>query len=129
MQYLLAIYEDETFWNTKPEGEIGQMMEGYRRFGQEAGERILGGNALQPTATATTVRVRDGERLTTDGPFAETKEQLGGYYLLECKDLDEAIELAAKIPGAQSGCVEVRPIMVFDDSGQPVSDGAASATA
>ncbi len=69
-----------------------------------------------PTETATTVRVRDGKTVTTDGPFAETKEQLGGYYLLECTDLDEAIELASKIPSARWGSIEVRPIMVFDQS-------------
>jgi hypothetical protein len=72
-----------------------------------------GGEALQPTSTATTVRVRDGKTVTTDGPFAETKEQLGGYYLFECKDLDEAIQWAAKIPGAKFGSIEVRPIWEF----------------
>ena len=129
MQYLLTIYEDETFWGTTPPEEVGEMMAGYRQFGEDAGERILGGNALQPTATATTVRVRDGRRLTTDGPFAETKEQLGGYYLLECKDLDEAIEWAAKIPGAKSGSVEVRPIMSFNEDGTPAGNGAAATSA
>ena len=72
-----------------------------------------GGNALRATATATTVRVRDGKRLTTDGPFAETKEQLGGFYLVEANNLDDAIEMAGKIPGARFGCVEVRPIETF----------------
>jgi hypothetical protein len=75
---------------------------------------MQGANALQPVATATTVRVRDGKTETTDGPFAETKEQLGGYYLLDCKDLDEAIEYAAKIPSARFGSIEIRPIMKFD---------------
>jgi hypothetical protein len=121
MQYLLMIYEDETFWDTKAPEEIGAMMAGYQQFGVDAGERIQNGNALHTTATATTVRVRDGQRLVTDGPFAETKEQLGGYYLLECKDLDEAIEWAAKIPGAQSGSIEVRPIMEFSEDGTPVA--------
>jgi hypothetical protein len=77
---------------------------------------VLGGNALQPTATATTVRVRNGKMSTTDGPFAETREQLGGYYLLEAKDLNEAIQIASKIPGAKTGSVEVRPIMEVPES-------------
>ena len=75
---------------------------------------MLGANALQDVTTATTVRVRDGETLTTDGPFAETKEQLGGYYLLDCKDLDQAIEYAAKIPSARIGSVEIRPVLKLD---------------
>jgi hypothetical protein len=74
---------------------------------------MIGGEALQPTHTATTVRVRNGKVSTTDGPFAETKEQLGGYYLIEGKDLNDAIQVAARIPGAKTGSVEVRPIMVF----------------
>jgi hypothetical protein len=82
-------------------------------FGETYGKAIKGGNALQATTTATTVRVRDGKRLTTDGPFAETKEQLGGYYLVEANNLDDAIEMAGKIPGARAGCVEVRPIETF----------------
>ncbi|MES1261339.1 MAG: YciI family protein [Acidobacteriota bacterium] len=87
----------------------------YYGFTQEvqAKQVYIGGEALHPTSSATTVRVRDGKLSTTDGPFAETKEQLGGYYLLDCKDLDEAIEYAAKIPGASTGSVEIRPIMVF----------------
>jgi hypothetical protein len=92
-------------------------MAAYNRFGEEAGRRgaLLGGEALQPTSTATTIRVRDGQTMTTDGPFAETKEALGGYYLLQCKDLDEAIELAAMIPGASTGSVEIRPIQEFTE--------------
>jgi hypothetical protein len=129
MQYLLQIFEDETFWNRTPQEEIGQMMDGYRQFGIDVGERMLGGNALQPTSTATSVRVRDGERLVTDGPFAETKEQLGGYYLLECKDLDEAIEWAARIPGAKSGTIEIRPIMEFAEDGTVKSTAEAGASA
>ena len=113
MQYLLLIYEGEKrFANlSKPDltAELGQ----YRAFGKEFAGAIQGGSALQPTSAATTVRVREGKRLTTDGPFAETKEQLGGYYLVEAKDLDAAIAMAAQIPGARSGCVEVRPIQKF----------------
>ena len=127
MQYLLMIYEDETFWQTKPPEEVGKMMDGYRQFGEDAGERIQGGNALQVTATATTVRVRDGQRLVTDGPFAETKEQLGGFYMLDCKDLDEALAWAARIPEAKTGTIEVRPVMVYDDI--PSADGAATGAA
>jgi hypothetical protein len=94
-------------------------MAAYGAFGQAAQEAgvLLGGEGLQPTSTATTVRVRNDETLTTDGPFAETREQLGGYYLLDCKDLDEAIGWAARIPGAQSGSVEVRPIMDYEAMG------------
>jgi hypothetical protein len=110
MQYLLLIYENEKrYTNGYPADE----MQEYRAFGTEFAKAIKGGNALQPTSTATTVRVRDGKRLTTDGPFAETKEQLGGFYLVEARDLDEAINIAGKIPGARSGSIEVRPIMTF----------------
>jgi hypothetical protein len=111
MQYLLTIYEDETFWDRLAPDEIGEIMGGYRQFGMDVGEKMVGGNALQPTATATTIRVRNGKMSTTDGPFAETREQLGGYYLLEAKDLNEAIQIAARIPGAKTGSIEVRPIM------------------
>ena len=101
MQYLAAIYNDETGLIDATPEERGALMEAYNGFGEEARAAgvMLGGEGLQPTSTATTIRVRDGERLLTDGPFAETKEQLGGFYLLECKDLDEAIEWASKIPG------------------------------
>jgi hypothetical protein len=94
-----------------------EVYQAYNAFGDELkrlGAQLQGGEALMPTNTATTVRVRDGKILTTDGPFAETKEQLGGYYQFNCKDLDEAIELAAKIPGARYGSIEIRPIMEFD---------------
>jgi hypothetical protein len=110
MEYLLLIYDGEK----RHEGKYsGSEMAGYQAFGQEFAGAIKGGNALQPTSTATSVRVRDGKRLTTDGPFAETKEQLGGYYLVEAGDLDAAIAMAAKIPGAAHGTVEVRPILKF----------------
>lgn len=116
MQYLLLIYSNEND-EPRPGTPEGDAHYGaYMKFNEEAERRdlMLGGNALTPVATATTVRVRDGKVETTDGPFAETKEQLGGYYLLECKDLDEAIECAGKIPSAKFGSVEVRPIMVFE---------------
>jgi hypothetical protein len=115
MKYLLTIYNDENMSGDVQPGEINAMMDGYRKFGEEVhgNGAYVAGEALEPVSTATTVRVKDGERLVTDGPFAETKEQLGGFYLLDCKDLDEAIAYAAKIPGAQSGCIEVRPVRVF----------------
>jgi hypothetical protein len=120
MRYLLTIYGDESGWNDVTPEQSQQIMAAYGAFGQEAQAAgvLLGGEGLQPTSTATTVRVRDGEALTTDGPFAETREQLGGYYLLECKDLDEAIGWAAKIPGAQDGSVEVRPVMDYEAMGR-----------
>ena len=113
MQYLLLIYEQEERFANLSKDKLGVEMGDYQAFGKEFASAIQGGDALQPTTTATTVRVREGKRLTTDGPFAETKEQLGGYYLVEAKDLDQAIAIASKIPGARYGCVEVRPIMTF----------------
>jgi len=110
VKYLLMIYENEKrFANGYEKMEL----EEYGKFGKEFATQIIGGHALKPTGTATTVRVREGKRLTTDGPFAETKEQLGGYYLVEAADLDEAIAIAAKIPGARTGSIEVRPLMIF----------------
>lgn len=110
MQYLLLIYENEKrFAKGYPEAELAE----YQAFGKEFAAAIKGGNALQPTASAATVRVRDGKVLSTDGPFAETKEQLGGYYLVEAKTPQEAVAMAAKIPGARFGSVEVRPIIKF----------------
>ena len=119
MRYLLTIYADESRYATMTPEDSARLMADYGAFGQEAQEAgvLLGGEGLQPTATATTVRVRDGEAMFTDGPFAETREQLGGYYLLECADLDEAARWAAKIPDARSGSVEVRPIMDYEAMG------------
>ena len=117
MQFLCLIYEAESIMATNSDEANGKIFQDYMAFSQNIGEtgHLVGGNALQPTDTATTVRVRHGETLVTDGPFAETKEQLGGYYLLECASLEEAIEKAALIPGATFGSIEVRPIMVFDN--------------
>src|SRR5262245_44717737 len=107
MQDLLLIYENEKrFSKGFPEAELAE----YRAFGKQFAAAIKGGNAVQPTGSAATVRVRDGKVLPTDGPFAETKEQLGGYYLVEARDREEAIAMAAKIPAARFGSVEVRPI-------------------
>jgi hypothetical protein len=111
MRYLLLLYEVDRGSEPSPD----QQMESHARYGAFTAEvkrrgLFQAGEALEPTNTATTVRVRDGKSVVTDGPFAETKEFLGGFYLLDCKDLDEAIELAAKIPAAESGSIEIRPI-------------------
>jgi hypothetical protein len=113
MEYLLLIYEEESRFGGLNKEQMGEEMSNYRNFGKTFADRIKGGNALQPTNTATTVRVRDGKRLSTDGPFAETKEQLGGYYLVDAPDLDAAIAMAEKIPGGWYGSIEIRPIMKF----------------
>lgn len=113
MEYLLLIYGREGDWDGMSDAERGKAQQAYGAFTtaiRESGQ-YKGGNALQPVSTATTVRVRDAKTMTTDGPFAETREQLGGYYLVEAADLDEAIGLAARIPGARQGSIEVRPIM------------------
>jgi hypothetical protein len=127
MKYLCTIYGDEAQMSNATPEQMNEMLEAYGAFGREAGDVILGGEGLQPTSTATTVRVRDGERMLTDGPFAETKEQLGGFYLLECNSLDEAIEWAAKIPGAAFGSVEVRPVMNYEGTGAEGAQQSAAA--
>src|SRR5918997_3242006 len=108
MKFLLTIYNDERRWFEASPEDANQSMAAYEAFGRAAAEAgvLIGGEGLQPTSTATTVRVRDNETLTTDGPFAETREQLGGYFLLDCSDLDDAIAWAARIPDAASGSVE-----------------------
>ena len=113
MQYLCLIYEDEKEWQKLPPAEADKVMGEFHEFTEsiKRSGHYLGGNALQPTHAATTVRVRQGRVGTTDGPFAETKEQLGGYYLLKARDLNEAIQVAARIPAARFGSVEVRPVM------------------
>ncbi len=116
MQYLLLIYEAESVGEAMSDQEKAEMFQGYMAFTEhirESGE-WLGGEALTPVHTATSVRVREGRTRLTDGPFAETREQLGGYYLVECKDLDRANELAAMIPTAKTGTIEVRPIMKWE---------------
>lgn len=112
--YLALIYADEQQWATLPAEERDAIYDDYRRFADEAGAAgvVTGGNELAATDTATTVRVRDGETLVTDGPFAETAEALGGYFLLQAGSIDEACAWAAKIPGARTGVVEVRPVYV-----------------
>lgn len=116
MKYLMLIYTEEGSEPGPGTPEFDALLKEYFDFSTEVkGKGIsLSSNALQPVATATTVRVREGKTMTVDGPFAETKEQLGGYYLMECKDLDEAIAYAARIPSARVGSIEVRPIQVFE---------------
>lgn len=115
MRYLLLIYGDEAAWAAAPREAADEMTAEYVAYGEaiRAEGILLGGDPLHPTATATTVRVRDGETLLSDGPFAETHEQLGGYYMVECDTLDQAVAAAARIPGARTGSVEVRPIRDF----------------
>jgi hypothetical protein len=112
MQYLLMIYHTEAEASRMSDADMAGMHAAYGKFTRSIieGGQHRGGNALQPVATATTVRVRDGKTLTTDGPFAETREQLGGYYLVEAEHLDDAIGIAARIPGAKDGSIEIRPI-------------------
>jgi hypothetical protein len=113
MKYLCLIYDEEKKLAAMPKSESDAFMGEYFGFteGIKKSGHYLGGNPLQPVHTATTVRVRSGKLSTTDGPFAETKEQLGGYYLIEARDLNDAIQVAARIPSAKTGSVEVRPIM------------------
>ena len=113
MKYMLLIYHDEPSWNAISEAERQQIYLEYRKLRGELQERgqFVTGSQLQPIATATSVRVRDGKELITDGPFAETHEQLGGYFLVEAKDLDEATCIAARIPSARTGTIEVRPLV------------------
>ena len=112
MRYMLLIYDDEQLWANMGEAERDGIMAEYMAYSDEVfGAGVAkAGDALQPTSSATTVRIRDGQTLTTDGPFAETKEQLGGFYLVDVPSLDDAIEAAARIPGARTGKIEIRPI-------------------
>lgn len=112
MRYLLLIYTEEPSEAT-PDNVMAEELTEYDTYNTWVAEKgyLRGGEALQPTSTATTVRVRDGHTITTDGPFAETKEALAGYYLLDCPNLDEAIDAASRIPGGKRGSIEVRPIL------------------
>jgi hypothetical protein len=113
MKYLLLIYGEENAWAKFSEAEAKQLYGEFMQFTEQlqSAKQHVSSHRLQPVATATSVRLRDGKRVVTDGPFAETREQLGGYYLVEAKDLDEAIAIAAKIPSARFGTVEVRPVV------------------
>jgi hypothetical protein len=125
MKYLCLIYDDESAMAAMPKPEADAFMGDYFAFTEEAraGGHYVAGEALHPVHTATTVRIRNGQMTTTDGPFAETREQLGGFYLIEARDLNEALRVAARIPSARTGSVEVRPVVDF---GQPPADAAAA---
>jgi len=112
MKYLCLIYADESVWMNMPKAEAEATMAEYMAFTESIKKsgHYIGGNRLQPIGSASTVRIRNGQLSTTDGPFAETKEQLGGYYLIEARDLNDAIQVASKIPGARVGSIEVRPV-------------------
>jgi hypothetical protein len=127
MKYAFTIYVDESQRASASEEDQQAMSQAYGALTQEMQEKgvLVAGEGLYPTPTATTVRVRGGDREVTDGPFAETKEALGGFYVLDVKDLDEAIEWAAKIPGSQIGSIEIRPVMVFDEAGNLVEEATA----
>jgi hypothetical protein len=127
MKYAFTIYVDEDQRASASDEDQQAMSQAYGALTQEMEEKgvLVAGEGLYPTQTATTVRVREGDRDVTDGPFAETKEALGGFYVLDVKDLDEAIEWAAKIPGAQVGSIEIRPVMVFDEAGNLVEEATA----
>jgi hypothetical protein len=117
MQYILLIYGDEKLWEARTEEQLQELYAGYGKLNEElrAQGKLAAGDELAPTATATTVQVKDGETIVSDGPFADTKEVLCGYYLVEAESLDEAIEWASKIPDARDGKIEIRPIV--DHSG------------
>jgi hypothetical protein len=116
MKYLCLIYDDESIWATMSKEQADALMGEYFAFTEAIRKsgHYVAGEALQPVQTATTVRVRNGKLSTTDGPFAETKEQLGGFYMIEAKDLNDAIQVASRIPSAKLGSVEVRPVQVFE---------------
>ena len=113
MKYLLLIYDNEQDWKAITEGERQQIYGEYRQLREQLLSRgqFVGGSQLQPITTATSVRVRDGKEMVTDGPFAETHEQLGGFFLIEAENLDEATSIAARIPSAKTGTIEVRPLV------------------
>jgi hypothetical protein len=118
MKYLCLIYEQERDWDAMPKAEADAYLAECMAAGEAiaAGGYLLAGEALNQVATAVTVRIRNGRMSITDGPFAETREQLGGFYLIDARDMDEAVQLAAKIPSACTGCIEVRPVVDFSQS-------------
>ena len=114
MQFVALIHGTEAGWESLSDDERQAIYQRYMEFGQN--DKILGGAELQSTSTATTVRLRNGDRLVTDGPYAEVKEALGGFYILECDSIDEACQLAAGIPAAETGAIEVRPVYIREES-------------
>jgi len=131
MRYLCLIYENEKEWESKPQSELEGLMGEYFAFTEDIRSKgqLAAGEALQPTQTATTVRVRNGKISTTDGPFVETKEQLGGFYLIDAKDLNDAIQVASRIPSARFGAIEVRPVIDFSQEMQKQEQEGAGASA
>ena len=132
MKYLCLIYDSEAEWAAMPDSQTGPIMDEYRAFTESIirSGQFVAGEQLQPTAAATSVRIRGGKTVITDGPFAETKEQLGGFYLIEARDLNEAIQIASRIPSAKLGTIEVRPIVpspVVEALSQPESRATAAA--
>jgi hypothetical protein len=117
MKYLCLIYDQERDWDAMPQAEADAWLAECMAAGQEieAGGHLVASEALHAVAAATTVRIRNGHMSVTDGPFAETKEQLGGFYLIEARDLDEAVQIAAKIPSVRTGGIEVRPVVDFGE--------------
>jgi hypothetical protein len=124
MRYLLLLYGDEAQWADASPEDIQRDMDAYAAFGEEVTKSgaFVAGEGLEATNAATTLRIRDGETSLTDGPFAETREQLGGFYLLECSDLDEAVKWASKIPAVFSGSIEIRPVMNYEEYGHEHPD-------
>jgi hypothetical protein len=119
MKYMLLIYGDENVWTESERQQCYQESTELCHQLTQKGQ-YLAASPLQPVATATSVQVRDGQRMVTDGPFAETREQLGGYFMVEAKNLDEAIEIAGKIPGARKGTVEIRPVLEIPNLPTPL---------
>ncbi len=116
MKYMLLLFGDESGWEGLSEDQVMEVTEAYGKYSEdvEAAGVFVSGEGLQPSSTATTLRMSGGERLLTDGPFAESKEQVGGFYVLDCKDLDEALEWAEKCPASQDGTIEIRPVMNYE---------------
>jgi hypothetical protein len=125
MKYLLLLFGDESSWESASEEDLGAEMAAYEAYDRELTDAkvYVAGEGLQPTSTATTMRVVDGERVLTDGPFAETKEQLGGFYVLDCKDLNEALDWAERCPASKDGSIEVRPVMDYEAMGYEQPQG------
>ena len=119
MKYLLLLFGDESSWENMSEEEGQAEMAAYEAYGREAVEAgvFVAGEGLQPTSTATTMRIVGGDRVLTDGPFAETKEQLGGFYVLDCKDLNDALAWAERCPASGNGSIEIRPVMDYEAMG------------
>jgi hypothetical protein len=130
MKYLLLLYGDESQWADASPEDIQRSMDAYEAFGREIEQAgvFVAGEGLEATNAATTLRIRDGETSLTDGPFAETREQLGGFYLLDCKDRDEAVKWAAKIPQAYTGSIEIRPVMDYEAVGYEHPDARQAST-